>query len=246
MMKLIENACTEPQRNLALEEYLCRLVRREGGGFLMLWRNAPSVIIGRFQDAAAEVNAAFLRERGIPVLRRNSGGGAVYHDLGNVNYSFITSDSPGRCFVPFAEKILKALASMGVKAEFSGKNDITVRGRKVSGMAQWRHGGTLLCHGTLLFDCSLESLSSALRVPDEKLARHGVPSVRGRVANLKPLLPGILDGADFMSRLQASLQEQTGAGRGALSGRDEEEIQGLMREKYMSREWNYGGGLDAL
>ena len=250
-MYVLENNRVKPQYNLALEEYLCRLAG-EGREFFMLWRNEPSVIVGRFQDAAAEVNAAFIRGHDIHVVRRNSGGGAVYHDLGNVNYSFVTADRPEYDLAFFAERIVEALSSLGVAAEFgnsrsgAGRNDIAVNGRKISGMAQYRHKGVLLCHGTLLFDCDMEALSQALNVPGEKLARHGVSSARGRVTNLKPLLPNITTCRDFMAALQSALWARIQGVPMVLSGREEAEVRKLMDEKYMSREWNYGGNLNEV
>ncbi|MCR5346354.1 MAG: lipoate--protein ligase family protein [Fretibacterium sp.] len=259
-MVCLESPGTDPHYNLALEEYLCGLTGRgaagPGGGFFMLWRNVPSVIIGRFQNADSEVSAVFAAARRIPVVRRSSGGGAVYHDLGNVNYSFILPDCRGTeaafpserigSFSFFAGKIIRALARLGVAAEFSpGSNDITVEGYKISGMAQLRHDGVLLCHGTLLFDCSLDALSQVLNVPDEKLIRHGVKSARGRVANLKPLLPGVADTEMFMALLWKAFHEDDSFFMDgepfSLSAQDEEEVRALMERKYRSQDWNIRG-----
>ncbi|MCR4817574.1 MAG: lipoate--protein ligase family protein [Fretibacterium sp.] len=247
-MTFFESLRTEPEYNLALEEFLCRRAARDGGAFFMLWRNAPSVIIGRFQDMFSEVDTAFAAARHIPVVRRNSGGGAVYHDLGNVNYSFILPDrrepggnpAPDYGFGAFAEKVIGALASAGVAAEFSQSgNDITAGGRKISGMAQFRHNGVLLCHGTLLFDCDMKNMAHVLNVTDEKLRRHGVRSVRSRVGNLKPLLSGVADTETFMALLRKSFR---GEGETLdLSALDEEAVRRLMEKKYRSRAWNEEG-----
>lgn len=248
---LLETGSVEPQYNLALEEHLCRRAALGNEEFFMLWRNAPSIIIGRFQDAASEVNAAFVQARGLPVVRRNSGGGAVYHDLGNVNYSFIVPDQQGYDFAFFADKLIRALDSLGVRADFSrGGNDIAVEGRKVSGMAQHRHNGVLLCHGTLLFDCDLDALAQALNVPDAKLRRHGVKSVRARVGNLKPLLPRAADTEEFMALLWEMFRRQgtpfIHSKSYRLSAQDERAVRKLAELKYRSRTWNDEGRYDEL
>ena len=138
-MYVIENRDHRPQHNLALEEYLCRMAAREGCEFFMLWQNEPSIIVGRFQNTLEEINADFVRERGIHVVRRNSGGGAVYHDLGNINYSFIIENREGEFnFAFFTEPIIRALRSLDADAELSGRNDIAIGGKKVSGGAQYR------------------------------------------------------------------------------------------------------------
>ena len=244
-MHIIENDVTRPDYNLALEEYLCRLTGRDGREFFMLWRNEPSVIVGRFQDVPAEVNVTFAHAHNIPIIRRNSGGGAVYHDLGSVNYSFIMPESPEHGFVPFADKIIRALSNLGAETEFSlSNNDITANGMKVSGMAQYRHNGTILCHGTLLFDCDLDALSVILNVTDEKLRRHGVKSVRSRVANLKPFIPHAVDTEGFMELLRRELR--LNGTDFALSSHDKEEVRKLAEGKYSAPSWNFEGRSDVL
>ena len=231
---------TKPEYNLALEEYLCRLSSRDGRKFFMLWRNEPSVIVGRFQDVPAEVNVAFAQARNIPIIRRNSGGGAVYHDLGNVNYSFIMPENLGQDFAFFAERIIRALSDIGANARFCHvNNDITADGMKVSGMAQYRHDGTLLCHGTLLFDCDLDALSAILNVNDEKLRRHGVKSLRSHVTNLKPLMPHVAGIRDFMELLMREFGVNDADFM--LSAHDRDEIKRLAEEKYSSHAWNFEG-----
>ena len=242
-MHIIENDVTKPEYNLALEEYLCRLTGRDGREFFMLWRNEPSVIVGRFQDVPAEVNVTFARAHNIPIIRRNSGGGAVYHDLGNVNYSFIMTESPGQGFASFAERMIRALSHLGAEAEFSlSRNDIAANGMKVSGMAQYRHKGVILCHGTLLFDCNLDVLSVILDVPDEKLRRHGVKSVRSRVANLKPFIPHAAGTEGFMELLRREFREN-GTDL-VLSAHDKDEIRKLAEGKYSAPSWNFEGRSD--
>lgn len=242
-MRIVESNCTKPEYNLALEEYLCGLEEREGTEFFMLWRNKPSIIVGRFQNVSAEVNIAFADARNIPIIRRDSGGGAVYHDLGNVNYSFITRECRRHGFAPFANRVINVLVNAGVKAELSlNGNDITANGLKFSGMAQCRHSGTLLCHGTLLFDCDLDVMSTLLTASDEKLCSHGVKSVRSRVTNLKPFIPHVADTEDFMELLRREfLKECT---LFALSAAGKDMVERLAIEKYSVRSWNLEGRHD--
>ena len=241
-MYVIENRDHRPQHNLALEEYLCRMAAREGCEFFMLWQNEPSIIVGRFQNTLEEINADFVRERGIHVVRRNSGGGAVYHDLGNINYSFVMADREGEFnFAFFTEPIIRALRSLGANAELSGRNDIAIDGKKVSGGAQYRRGGILLHHGTLLFDSDLDVLSQALKVSQEKFRSKGVKSVRARVGNIRPFLPQADSVTDFIALLEGRIEGLTPR---ELTPDDRTEVETLMKEKYATWDWNYGKSLD--
>jgi lipoate-protein ligase A len=236
-MYVIENKSTKPQYNLALEEYLCLRAASNGERFFMLWQNEPSIIVGRFQNTLEELDAAFAEERGIHVVRRNSGGGAVYHDLGNVNYSFVMPDSGDFDFTFFTAPIIRALAVLGVEAESSGRNDLAVGGKKVSGGAQYRRGGVTLHHGTLLYDADLDVLSRALRPSRDKFQSKAVKSVRSRVGNIKPFLRDPLPVGEFQARLQSAVEGLTPftLDDGALK-----EVQKLEKEKYSAWEWNYG------
>ncbi|NLL36875.1 MAG: lipoate--protein ligase [Fretibacterium sp.] len=237
-MYVIENRNKKPQYNLALEETLCRKAAQEGAEFFMLWQNEPSIIIGRFQNTLEEINGDFVAERNINVVRRNSGGGAVYHDLGNINYSFIRADERGDFdFAFFTGPILEALSQMGAPAELSGRNDIAIEGRKVSGGAQYRRGGIMLHHGTLLYDSDLEVLSQALKVSADKFQSKGVKSIRARVANIRPFLPGAPSVDEFMAELQSRISNLTPL---TLSPEENEQVKQLAKEKYASWDWNYG------
>ena len=191
-MYVVENKSTAPQFNLALEECLCLRAANDGSQFFMLWRNQPSIIVGRFQNTLEEIDAEFVGERGIHVVRRNSGGGAVYHDLGNVNYSFIMPDTAARAsgdldFSLFSGPIIRALAVLGVDAEPSGRNDISIGGEKISGGAQFRSGGVTLHHGTLLYDADLDVLSQALRPSGDKFQSKAAMSSDIEPANILPV-----------------------------------------------------------
>jgi lipoate-protein ligase A len=238
-MHSIENGNTKPQYNLALEEYLCLRAIRDGSRFFMLWQNEPSIIVGRFQNTLEEINTAFVEERRIHVVRRNSGGGAVYHDLGNINYSFVVPDAGDfdYDFAFFTEPIIRALAVLGVRAELSGRNDLAIDGKKVSGGAQYRKGGIMLHHGTLLYDADLDILSQALRPSEDKFQSKAVKSTRGRVGNIKPYLQTPLSVAEFKERLQRGIQGLTPL---ALDEDALSEVKKLETEKYSTWEWNYG------
>ncbi|GHV34128.1 lipoate--protein ligase [Synergistales bacterium] len=237
-MYAIENESTKPQYNLALEEYLCLRAARGGSQFFMLWQNEPSIIVGRFQNTLEEINASFVEERGIHVVRRNSGGGAVYHDLGNINYSFVVPDlSLDFDFALFTGPIIRALAAMGVPAELSGRNDLAIGGKKVSGGAQFRRSGVVLHHGTLLYDANLEILSEALRPSQDKFQSKAVKSIRGRVGNIKPHLPAPLTVAEFQDRLRQNIEGLTSL---TLDKDALDEVENLRAGKYSAWEWNYG------
>ena len=154
---------TDPRYNLALEEHIFRSGPDEPA--LLLWRNEPSVIVGRFQNTVEEIDTDYIREHGVHVVRRITGGGAVYHDLGNLNYSFIVPRQQSAVdFRAFVAPLTEALALLGVKTELSGRNDVLVEGRKFSGSAQYHQKGRTLHHGTILFDSDLDCVGRALRV----------------------------------------------------------------------------------
>ena len=206
-MKLFILPTTNPHYNLAVEEYLFRHVRDD---VCMLWQNAHTVVIGKNQNAFAEVDIDALRRDGVHLARRITGGGAVYHDLGNVNFSFISANNAetGLDFARFTAPILKALASLGVHAELSGRNDLLLDGQKFSGNAQYSADGRTLHHGTLLFDADLSVLARYLRPDEEKLKSKGIKSVRSRVTNLKPHLQISATTGEFIELLAQYLRAE--------------------------------------
>ncbi len=243
-MRTILLTTTDPYFNLAAEEYL--LLHGEED-ICMLWRNSRSVIIGKNQNAWAEVNVPFTEKNGIAVVRRLSGGGAVFHDPGNVNYTFITAHGAedGIDFAKFTAPVLFVLAELGVEAELGGRNDILVDGVKISGNAQAvyrRPDGTTrkLHHGAILFGADLGVLSEALVVHPEKIRTKGIASVRSRVANLRDLpgFPRDITVTDFVDLLARRL-----SGNGVVTSLTAEETAGvekLRREKYGTWQWNFG------
>ena len=186
-MKFLILDSRDPYFNLAVEEYL---FLHEADDVFMLWQNENTVVVGKNQNAYAEIKMDVVRERGIKISRRITGGGAVYHDLGNVNYSFISTRKEGSDidFKYFTDPIIEALASMGIKAELSGRNDLLTDGRKFSGNAQHSQGERTLHHGTLLFNADLTVLSDVLNVDRSKIESKAIASVRSRVINLSELL----------------------------------------------------------
>jgi lipoate-protein ligase A len=241
-MDIYRNDNTDPAFNLAAEEYLADSYA--GDGLFMLWRNAPSVIIGRNQNAYAELDLAFAEKHGIKVVRRLTGGGAVFHDLGNVNYTFISRlDDAGTLNFPrFCGPVIEALRGLGVDAELSGRNDITVGGRKVSGTAQCVRGGRVLHHGTLLWSADFSYMEKVLRPDPSKLQSKGIKSVGSRVANLRDLLP---EGAPLSrdsgaADLMDYLFSRFGGEPLRFTDGQTEAIAALAEKKYSSWEWNMG------
>lgn len=234
-MKFLSNKSTDPYFNMAFDEYCLMQYDAEEPVFY-LWRNRPSVIIGLNQNAYGEVNLDYLEEHGISLARRVTGGGAVYHDLQNLNYSII-----GRSVSP--QPVADALRMMGVEAELTGRNDIFVDGRKVSGYARrvWRDRE--LVHGTLMFDVDIHTLTEALNVSGSKLEAKGIASVRSRVANLKDRLPQFPGVTEFAIRLHEILAG--GDGEIFLSPADMEAVSRLAAEKFATWEWIYGHSKEA-
>lgn len=240
-MRFFINNSTDPAFNLALEELLCSDFPEP---VIMLWRNAPSVIIGKNQNTLAEIDADAIERHNIPVVRRMTGGGAVFHDLGNVNYTFTVHERyPGSdVFAKFAQPVVESLKTLGVPAEFSGRNDILADGRKISGSAQCCIKNRTLFHGTLLFDANMEMLGKLLTPGRIKVESKGIKSVRARVANLKEFLPQ-MSVESFMDSLTTLLEM-----RGAKSESVPEEwcvkAEKLAGERYRTWEWNFGSHFD--
>lgn len=225
--------------NLALEEIMTGSV---SGDAFLLWRNSPAVIVGRNQNTHGEVNLDFVRANSIQVVRRMSGGGAVYHDLGNVNFSCITDaeEHSFASFESFAHPILQVLRDFGVPACFSGRNDILVDGRKVSGTAKCFTGGRVLFHGTLLFDADLSMLSRVLTPSKGKVISKGIQSVRSRVANLREWLPQWDSNQFFMELAMAMTHQLEISGTSEIPDEFCRRAESLAASKYAAWEWNYG------
>jgi lipoate-protein ligase A len=228
--------------NLALEEYLLRNLPGEED-ILLFYINEYAIIIGKHQNTLEEINQQYVHENGIDVTRRLSGGGAVYHDRGNLNFSFITQNKPENVqnFRKFTEPVVEALRDMGVPAESGGRNDILVDGRKVSGNAQYISSKRMVSHGTLLLNTDLTVLSHALNPKPAKFESKGIKSVRSRVANIREFMNADMDILDFRQRiLEHLLRAEDGIPQYHLTAADWEAVHKLSTERYQTWDWNYG------
>lgn len=234
----LETHSQDPSYNLAFEEYV-QAHRREGN-YLILWQNKNAVIIGRNQNAEAEIHRDFVDSRNISVIRRNTGGGAVYHDLGNLNYSFITDagDVSQRSADLFTEPVVSALKHLGLDASASGRNDILVSGCKVSGTAQYLMKGRILHHGTLLFDSDLSVVAGALNPDPTKFQSKSVKSIRSRVGNIRRFLPEDMTLTQFWDYLKTALSDSLVPTQ--LTEEELAEVKALQQAKYATWEWNFG------
>lgn len=240
-MQYIESTSTDPKWNLALEEYVFSHMdpTRE---YFMLWQNHNTVVIGKNQNTIAEINTQFVQANHINIVRRLSGGGAVYHDLGNLNFSFI-ADAQNMNeinFKRFCQPVVKTLQALGVPAEVNGRNDMVIAGRKFSGNAQYTKHGRVLHHGTLMFSSDLSVVSGALKPNKEKLQTKGIASVSSRVCNISEFLP---EGVTLEQFRKALLRNITGTEDPVpyiFSADELAAINKLKTERYDLWDWNYG------
>ncbi len=235
----IETGSLDPCYNLAFEQYLFE--HKTEGKWLMLWQNANTVVIGMNQNAAEEINADFVKAHNITVVRRMTGGGAVYHDLGNLNYSFITDtgDKSSLSIEQFSRPVCRALESLGLSASVGGRNDIIVEGKKVSGVAQRIYKGRILHHGTLLFRSDADMIAGSLNADPSKFESKSSKSVRSRVGNISDFLPDDMSFEQFRGEIKRQLSLD-GAVECSLREDELEEIRKNADEKYRSWEWTYG------
>jgi len=241
-MKFIDNqGVTDPRINLAIEEYALKQLP-DSDDYLLFYINEPSIIIGKNQNTIEEINADYVAEHRIHIVRRLSGGGAVYHDLGNLNFSFITNDD-GQSFHnfrKFTEPVVQALKQLGVEAELTGRNDIQVGERKISGNAQYSTKGRMYSHGTLLFASEMEHVASALKVNADKIKSKGIKSIRSRVANITEFLDSQMTIEEFRSAILHSMFGGGEVEEYKLTEKDWANIHKLSGARYQSWDWNYG------
>lgn len=239
-MEFYESTSVDPYYNLALEDYFFTHMDPAKAYFL-LWQNDRAVIVGKYQNTLEEINQAFADEREIRVARRLSGGGAVYHDLGNLNYTFIVDEDRAEAFhfEMFTKPVLAALRELGVEAETSGRNDITIDGKKISGSSQYFRNGRLLHHGCILLDCDRDTMTQVLRVNESKIRSKSIKSVRSRVTSINEHLEHPIT----MARFKEALRKQVFAVAPhpvVLSQEDLLKVQTLRDSHYATWEWNYG------
>ncbi|HPH95360.1 MAG TPA: lipoate--protein ligase [Anaerolineaceae bacterium] len=233
---------TKPYINLAIEEHLMRNLATDED-ILLFYINEPSIIIGKHQNTLEEINLEYVQSHNIHVTRRLSGGGAVYHDLGNLNFSFITENRPENVhnFRKFTEPVVRALQTLGVPAEVGGRNDILADGRKISGNAQYISGKRMVSHGTLLFNTDMSELSRALNVKPGKIQSKGIKSVQSRVANISEFLAAPMDTETFRTHLLHEILERSESiPQYHLTPADWEAINALSLSRYQTWDWNYG------
>ncbi|OCT14231.1 lipoate--protein ligase [Paenibacillus pectinilyticus] len=243
-MLFIDNeGITDPRINLAIEEYALRHLPA-GESYLLFYINEPSIIIGKNQNTLEEINPEYVKANNLHVVRRLSGGGAVYHDLGNLNFSFITQDDGNSFhnFQKFTAPVVAALHELGIAAELTGRNDIQVGERKISGNAQFATKGRMFSHGTLLFDSEMENVVSALRVDPDKIQSKGIKSIRSRVANIVEFLKEPLTMEQFRFKLLQSIfgVETEQVPTYQLTEEDWSRIHQISEERYQNWDWNYG------
>ena len=240
-MRIMYNPGNYPPYNLAMEEVM--LCGGNNEDVAMLWRNSPAVIIGRNQNAVAEIDLDFIRDNNVSVVRRMTGGGAVFHDLGNINFTFIQKcdDSAFNNYDRFTLPVRDYLRSIGAECELSGRNDLTLDGMKISGNAQTVKNGRILHHGTLLFDADMSWLSGALRVRDIKVESRGIKSHRSRVTNIAAHLESRMSPVEFLEGMLDYFEKNMpDAYRKDVTEEEDAAAKKLVGEKYGRWEWNFG------
>ena len=240
-MFYLESPSRDPYFNLALEEYVFERMDKSKSYFL-LWQNDNTIVVGKYQNTAEEIDQAYVDAHHIRVARRLSGGGAVYHDRGNLNFTFIVdrADAPGLNFKVFVRPVVEALARFGVHAEFTGRNDLTIDGMKFSGNAQYARRGRLLHHGCIMLDSNLTSVADALRVKEAKFASKAVKSVRSRVTTINAHAPAPISMEDFKGALKECAMASGELEPCTLTEEDLAAVRKLRNEKYATWAWNYG------
>lgn len=239
-MRYVRNPHTNPYYNMAFDEFCLESLPIDEPVFF-LWQNRPSVIVGFNQEVNTEVNLEYLKANNIDLVRRVTGGGAVYHDFGNLNYTIVgRSEDLERDYPEYASLMMKALQKLGIPATLSGRNDILVGEKKVSGFAKRVSKNRLMVHGTLMYDVDLEVLTHVLNPSATKLQSKGIASVRSRVANLCEYLPEISNIQEFSNRLEEILSNHYADAEYKLSEEDLAKIQQATDDKFATWEWNYG------
>ncbi|HEN7351431.1 TPA: lipoate--protein ligase [Streptococcus agalactiae] len=241
-MKYIVNTSNDPAYNVALEAYAFQKLTDIDEIFI-LWINEPAIIIGRHQNTIQEIKKEFIDKNGIHVVRRLSGGGAVYHDLNNLNYTIISNNTQEGAFdfQTFSKPVIDTLAKLGVKAEFTGRNDLEINGQKFAGNAQAYYKGRMMHHGCLLFDVDMSVLGQALKVSKDKIESKGIKSVRARVTNIVDHLSDKITVQEFSDAILAQMKEEyPEMDEYVLSDAELSEIQAMRDNQFATWDWTYG------
>lgn len=239
-MRCIYHTSTDPYFNIATDEYIFRHIKED---CFMLWQNDNAIIVGKHQNTLSEINFDYVKSQNIHVVRRLSGGGAVYHDLGNLNFSFTKTgaDSSLMDFEMYTRPILEVLNSLGVPAKFEGRNDLTIDGKKISGNAEHIFKNKILHHGTLLFSSEMKNVSEALKINPVKYQDKAVKSIPKRVTNISEHLPKPISLKEFTQKImEYMLAQNKEAYLYEFTEEDWAAIEKIKQQKYATKEWNYG------
>lgn len=240
-MILLERSQTDPYFNIAAEEYILKNTR---GNLLMFWQSEPSVVVGKHQNTLKEVNLDFVNKYETPVIRRISGGGTVYHDRGNINYTLIMESERRESlidFKKFTRPVIEFLKTLGIEAHFEGKNNLTIDGKKFSGNSAHVFRNRVIHHGTFLFDSDLDILKNIINPQTEGIQDKAIESIRATVTNVKPHLKEEIDFGTFFEEMKSFFMDYFQIGQMRLLTPEEiQAIETLANEKYKSWKWNFG------
>ncbi|AGR42497.1 lipoate--protein ligase [Spiroplasma diminutum] len=245
-MFIYKTSCVDPAFNLATEEYFVK-TRKYDEPILFLWQNDNTIVVGRNQNAAWEINLQNAQKDSVNIVRRNSGGGTVFHDLGNMNFSIIYTDINNTAvslFSTMLEPVISTLNKLGVPAKFSGRNDIELNGKKISGNAMWKYEDRFLQHGTILFNSNLDKLTNYLTVDRAKILSKNIKSIAARVTNVNSEVEEKIDIQSFMDQLIETYKGLNEINTIELSQEEIDEIKSLSESKFKNSDWNYAKNAD--